>query len=257
MAIDDPRSFFDEHWPGLRTVLEQAGPEAMVATILERPGDAERIALLRFMRQGMIMDDWEGKNLDTYLVVADTAIEWLSERAAASDSADREEFLGPLAELTFNVAADLADCWTGDGELRRADHFERAAEIAEQSVGLREELDKPHGSKALGWWALGYHQLRLDHTDAAVDSMERSLEHARRQAREDGEHDEIGSQAPFAVLIGAGYLGLARIADGEPSGPDLYAETLAAFRAQLADPERAGDAEFGIAQLQRVEEFLS
>lgn len=257
MAIDDPRSFFQEHWPALRTALENGGAEAMVAAILDRPDDEERSALFRFARQGVIMDDWQGKNLDAYLAIADAAIDWLGERAEASDPDARRDFLDVLAELTFNVAADLADCWAGDDEPRRPDHFERAAEIAEQSVGLRDELDKPHSSKALGWWALGYHQLRLNHTDAAVDSMERSLEHARQQAREDGQPDQIGSQTPFAVLIGAGYLGLARIADDEPSGPDLYAETIAAFRAQLADPERADDAEFGIGQLERVESFQS
>ncbi|MGI9647763.1 MAG: hypothetical protein ACR2OI_04515 [Acidimicrobiia bacterium] len=257
MAIDDQRAFFQEHWPQLREALEQGGPTAMVAAIQDRPDDEERTALFRFARQGVIMDDWEGKNLDAYVSIADAAIDWLSEQAEASEPAAREEFLGVLAELTFNVAADMADCWTGDDEPRRPDHFERAAEIAEQSVGLRDELDKPHSSKALGWWALGYHQLRLDHTDAAVDSMERSLEHARQQAREDGHPDQIGLQTPFAVLIGAGYLGLARMADDEPSGPDLYAETMAAFRAQLADSERADDAGFGIEQLERVESFLS
>jgi hypothetical protein len=257
MTIDDPRAFFDENWPSLRSVLEQAGPEAMVAAILERPDHDERIALLRFARQGVIIGDWDGKNLDAYVSIADATISWLGEQAEASEPGVRTELLGALAEYTFNLAADLADCWTGDDEPRRQDHFERAAEVAEQSVGLRDELDRPHSSKALGWWALGYHQLRLNHTDAAVDSMERSLEHARRQAREDGESDEISSRAPFAVLIGAGYLGLARIADGEPSGPDLYGEALAAFRAQLADPDRVDDAEFGIDQLERVESFLS
>ena len=59
------------------------------------------------------------------------------------------------------------------------------------------------------------------------------------------------------MLIGAGYLGLARIADGEPSGPDLYGEAIEAFRTQLEDSERAADAQFGIDQLARVRGFIS
>ena len=229
----------------------------MVGAILRRESDGERAALFRFARQGLVFEDWDGKNLDTYLTVVDAGCAWLSERAHDVPAEERDEYLAVLAELTFNFAADIADCWPGDDEPRESRHFERGLEVAEQSVGLREELDKPDASKHLGWWAFGYHQLRLGHTDAAADCMERSLEHARRAARAAGEVDQITLQAPFPVLIGAGYLGLARIADGEPSGPDLYGEALAAFRAQLTDPERKDDAQFGIDQLERVRSFIS
>lgn len=256
-SIGDERAFFTEQWPDLRSTLETAGPAAMVTAILERESDAERCALFRFGRQGLIFEEWKGKTLDAYVAVVDAACTWLSERAESVPSEKRNDYLGVLAELTFNFAADIADCWPGDDEPRQRSHFERAAEVAEQSVGLRAELDKPDSSKHLGWWAFGYHQLRLGNTAAAADGMERSLEHARRAAREVGDHDEITLQAPFPVLIGAGYLGLARIADGEPSGPDLYGEALAAFQGQLADPERKEDAQFGIDQLERVRGFIS
>ncbi len=256
-SIGDERAFFSQHWPELRTTLEQAGPDALVAIILERDSDAECAALFRFARQGLVFEDWEGKSLDAYMTVADAGRAWLSERAEAAAPDERTGYLAVLAELTFNFAADVADCWPGDDAPREHRHFQRGMEVAEQSVGLREELDKPDSSKHLGWWAFGYHQLRLGHTDSAVDCMERSLEHARRAAREAGEHDEITSQAPFPVLIGAGYLGLTRIADGEPSGPDLYGEALAAFRSQLTDEDRKDDAQFGIDQLERVRGFLA
>ncbi len=257
-SIADERAYFSQRWPELRTVLEESGPAGLVATILASDSDAERAALFRFARQGLVLDEWEGKGrLDAYLTVTNAGREWLSERAEAVTPEERKSYLAVLAELTFNFAADIADCWPGDDEPRDQRHFQLGMEVAEQSVGLREELGKPDSSKHLGWWAFGYHQLRLGHTDGAVDGMERSLEHARRAAREAGEHDEISSQAPFPVLIGAGYLGLARIADGEPSGPDLYGEAIAAFRAQLTDEERRDDAQFGIDQLERVRAFIS
>lgn len=256
-SIGDGRAFFASQWPALRAALANGGPAAMVTAVLERESDAERCTLFRFARQGMVFEEWEGKSLDAYVAVVDAARAWLSERAESVPSEDRNDYLGVLAELTFNFAADIADCWPGDDEPRQRAHFERGAEVAEQSVGLRDELDKPDGSKHLGWWAFGYHQLRLGNTAAAVDGMERSLEHARRAAREAGDHDEITLQAPFPVLIGAGYLGLARIADGEPSGPDLYGEALAAFQGQLADPGRKDDAQFGIDQLERVHGLIS
>lgn len=256
-SIGDERAFFSRHWPDLRKTLEQAGPDALVSAILSRASDAERAALFRFVRQGLVFEEWEGKNLDSYMSVVDAGRAWLSERAAAVPTDERNDYLAVLAELTFNFAADIADCWPGDDEPRDQRHFQRGMEVAEQSVGLREELDKPDSSKHLGWWAFGYHQLRLGHTDGAADCMERSLEHARRAARDAGEHDEITSQAPFPVLIGAGYLGLARIADGEPSGPDLYGEAVAAFHAQLSDADLKDDAQFGIDQLERVRGFIS
>ena len=256
-SIGDERAFFTEHWPDLRVSLERGGPEALVDAILRRDSDAESSALFRFVRQGLVFEEWEGKNLDAYMTAVDAGRAWLSERAAAVPADERNDYLAVLAELTFNFAADIADCWPGDNEPREERHFLRGMEVAEQSVGLREELDKPDSSKHLGWWAFGYHQLRLGHTDGAADCMERSLEHARRAAREAGEHDEISSQAPFPVLIGAGYLGLARIADGEPSGPDIYGEALAAFRAQLSDEKLKDDAQFGIDQLERVRGFIS
>ncbi len=255
--VADERAFFLDRWPQLRAALERDGPDAMVDAILANEPDPERAALFRFARQGLVLDDWAGKSLDGYMTVIDAGISWLSTRATAVPPEERHDYLAVLAELTFNYAADLADCWPGDDEPRERKHFERGCEVAEQSIGLREELEKSDSSKHLGWWAYGYHLLRLGNTDAAVDGMERSLEHARRAARHAGERDDISSQAPFPVLIGAGYLGLARIADGEPSGPDLYGEAIEAFRTQLDDSERAADAQFGIDQLARVREFIS
>ncbi|MDH3539668.1 MAG: hypothetical protein OEP52_06720 [Acidimicrobiia bacterium] len=256
-AIEDERAFFSQLWPDLRTVLEEGGADALVESILGRDSDAERSTLFRFVRQGLVFEDWNGKSLDAYMSVVDAGRAWLSERAQAVPADERNEYLAVLAELTFNFAADIADCWPGDDEPRAERHFQRGVEVAEQTVGLREALGKPDSSKHLGWWAFGYHQLRLGHTDAAADCMERSLEHARQAARAAGEPADITSQAPFQVLIGAGYLGLARIADGEPSGPDLYGEAVAAFRAQLKNPERKDDAQFGIDQLERVRGFIS
>lgn len=256
-SIGNERDFFSSQWPALRSALETGGPGAMVAAILAYPSDAERSALFRNARHGLVLDEWEGKNLDGYMEVVDAGCAWLSERAEKVPVDERNDYLAVLAELTFNFAADIADCWPGDDEPRQRRHFQRGMEIAEQSVGLREELAKPDSSKHLGWWAFGYHQLRLGNTAAASDCMERSLEHARRAARQAGEHDAITSQAPFPVLIGAGYLGLARIADGEPSGGDLYGEALASFRSQLDDPSRTSDARFGIDQLERVRSYVS
>lgn len=256
-SVADERAFFLERWPLLRATLERDGADAMVDGILAHEPDSERAALFRFARQGLILGEWEGKNLDAYVTVIEAGISWLTARAGAVAPEERHDYLAVLAELTFNYAADVADCWPGDDEPRRAEHFERGRDAAEQSVGLRDELDKPDSSKHLGWWAYGYHLLRLGSTDAAVDAMERSLEHARRAARDAGVSDQISSQAPFPVLVGAGYLGLARIADGEPSGPDLYGEAIAAFRAQTDDPERSDDAQFGIDQLERVRAFIT
>ena len=63
-SIGNERAFFTQLWPVLRISLEQGGPDALVAGILARDSDAERSALFRFARQGLVFEEWEGKSLD-------------------------------------------------------------------------------------------------------------------------------------------------------------------------------------------------
>ena len=131
-ATGDERTFFERRWPTLRAALEQHGPQAMIDAIMAEPSDGARSALFRFARLGLVVGEWEGKNLDDYLAVTDAGIAWLGHRAEDHAGEERDRYLGVLAELTFNLAADVADCWPGDDEPRQPHHFQRAMEIAEQ-----------------------------------------------------------------------------------------------------------------------------
>ena len=106
----------------------------------------------------------------------------------------------------------------------------------------------------MAYWAKGMHELSLGHAAVAVDSFAASYDYALQDTREQEASTDIGPEGSFAVLLGAGYLGLARWVNGDPAGRELYEQAAAAFQAQLDDAEKKGDAGFGLAQLEKVRE---
>jgi hypothetical protein len=110
-------------------------------------------------------------------------------------------------------------------------------------VRWRRELGKGPAALSMALWAQGMHALSLGDVDASVESFERSLASAREAA--EGDED-------FGVVLGRGYLGLARWVRGDDDGRDLYETALFAFREQLEDEKRRDDARFGIDQLETV-----
>jgi hypothetical protein len=80
------------------------------------------------------------------------------------------------------------------------------------------------------------------------------LEFAQVAAEEEQQSTKLGPEAGFSVILGYGYLGLARWIAGQEDGQPLYGEAISAFEAQLSDEARKEDAQFGIAQLQTVKE---
>ncbi len=255
MNKERQRAFFDEQWPELRHVLEDEGAGALVRRIETFPPE-ERIALYTMARTGLVLGDWRGKNLDDYLTVADAGIRWLSSVAAASKPDDRPTFLGAANVISFNLAADLADCWPGDDVPRTTAHFSRGKEAGEACVAWRRELGVSPNSHQLGWWALGYHQLRLGEYDAAHDAFGHALQWARKDAEQAGAAGEVGADAAFSVNLNAGYRALAACVRGDDGAVAEFRETLDAFRAQLEDPARVDDAQFGLEQLDKVRDLI-
>lgn len=246
----DDKAIYEEHWPDLRIRLEEGGGAAAVDYI-DGQSPEVRAALYRRARAGVAMGEWNGKHLDAVITVADAGIAAaLQRRESAGDGAGRIAALEDANIISFNLAADLADCWPGDDMARAHHHFERGERAGEDCVRWRRELDKPASSLQLGWWALGIHQLHLGKN--AIDAMDQSWTAAVRAAEESGEPTSIGPDAGFTVVLSAGYSGLARMARGDPDGNEVYNAALAAFREQLNDTDRSADASFGIDQLEKV-----
>jgi hypothetical protein len=73
--------------------------------------------------------------------------------------------------FSYNLLADLADCWPDDDLPRERHHFEEGLRAAEDCIRWREELGKPNDRKAMAWWGKGAHLLSLDRANEAVDAF--------------------------------------------------------------------------------------
>jgi hypothetical protein len=102
----------------------------------------------------------------------------------------------------------------------------------------------------MAWWARGMHELSLGRHAESVASFERSLDFAKEASPEDAES--------FGILLGMGYLAIARAAGGDGDAQQLFDEARALFDKQAsakgdeAIQRRAEDAKFGLSQLQTV-----
>jgi hypothetical protein len=252
-TFEEQRAFFQDEWPALREAVERGGAAAVIEHIAAHDDARERRVLFAFVRQGLVMDDWQGKSLDPYIEVARAGMQELLRQAdSASDLAARDARTDGANVIAYNLAADLADCWPGDATPRTRAHFEAGLAAAEQCVRWRETLGKGPGPRSMAFWVKGMHELSLGEVAAATASWQRSLDEAVAAARAQGGGDAVDAHGDFAVVLGAGYLGLARWIAGEADGRGSYEAALDAFRAQLAHADRKDDAQFGIDQLETV-----
>jgi len=239
------QAFFRAHWPALREALAAGGAEG-VRTFLDGFPDARaRRVLAYFARQGLLDEPADRRGLDALTALGRAATgEILAQAEAAEDDASRAKAIDLANVITYNLSADLADCWPGEGPLPRGEaRFTEGLRAAEACIRWREELGKGPGPRSMAWWAKGMHQLSLGRIEGAVTSFERSLAYAKEDAPD---------ETSFGVVLGKGYAGLARWRHGEAAGHTLYEEALAAFRAQQEDEATRDDAAFGIAQLETV-----
>ncbi len=186
-------------WPGLKSLAEAGDSAGLLATIGGIEDDGARISLYRFVIRKLAFDDWENKNLDVMIALADAAI------------ADCENLAGDFLQqanlICFNTAANLADCWA-DGFNRELRHFEKGLAYAKKGAWYRDHLDKPNGSKAMAQWAIGKHSQSLGLIVEARAAYGRALEFETLAAAEAGKPAEISSEGPAGYLIAAGYVAL-------------------------------------------------
>ncbi len=244
----EQRAFFDQHWLALKAALESGGSAAAIALIDSFTDDLERRVLYVFARQGLVFREWAGKGFDPYIEIADAGIaELLRQADVADDEETRMRRRNGAHIISYNLAADLADCWPGDDQPRSQAHFERGLKAARDCIAWCDPSITD--GLARDWWVLGMHQISLGDAHAAVTSFRNSLEFARQFASADPGSLEA---EPFAVTLGLGYLALARMISGEKGAQDEYAAAIATFSEQLANELRKEDAKFGIAQLEEV-----
>jgi hypothetical protein len=251
----EQKAFFDEQWPRMREAAQKGGGVAVVQFIESFDEPRQRRVLYAFSRQGLVLGDWPGRDLDEYIYVCRAGIDGILEQATAEADAEAAKRLTDSANvISYNLSADLADCWPPDGLMRRQQHFEAGLHAAADCVRWRDELDKPAWAKSMAYWAKGMHELSLGDGPAAEASWQASLSHAVEDAKEEGQVSEVAPEGAYGVVLCSGLLGLAEWSRGSSDGRARYEAAADAFRAQLDVEDRRDDAQLGLDQLEAVHE---
>jgi len=251
-ADEDPAQEFPEvHWNELRTRMVQGGASAVIEFVEGMETLGQRLNLYGFAQRAFGGRDWQGKNLDGIAAVVSKGIDRALEAAAEGDDAERAAQITDFANaLSYNLSADLAECWPGDPQVRERRHFELGLEAAENCLKWREQLGKGDYPFAIAHWARGIHLVSLGRFSEAIESMEAALERTRSLVRSEGGVLDVGPEAGFLLNLNSGYLGLARALAGDEQGRELLESACEAF--EKTTGEGAEDAKFGLEQLRFV-----
>ena len=243
-TFQEQRQFFDQHWPAMKQAAESGGADAVINFADAFDDPSERRVLYAFARKGLVHEEWQGRSLDAYVAVARAGIrECLTQARDEADPETSKKRINTANVISYNLSADLADCWD-DPHVRERAHFEAGLHAAEDCIRWREELGNPPHTKSIAWWAKGIHQLSLGQTETAQESFTTSMQFALNA--------NDGDDRCFGVVLGRGFAAIAGVVAGDPDGETEYEETTSIFRAQLANQEMKDDAQFGISQLERV-----
>jgi len=242
-------------WSRVKPALETGGPQGAAAVVRETGGTA-RLGLWDEILQAAGGEDWAGKSLDTRLALARLAMADALELEAAARPRDAEQadkLLDQANIWSFNLAADLAECWPGDEEPRTDHHREAGLAAALDCLQWRRQLRKGPFPFALAWWARGIHELALGRPVEAERSFSEAAACGRRLAQEQGRSVEVDGHSVYMHLLNAGYAGIARAAGGDSEGRATLERCLEAFAEQaILHADEAEDAAFGVDQLRHT-----
>lgn len=242
------------HWDALRERMEKGGPREVARYVLEFEPD-ERKALFSFAQKSFARKEWLGKSFDGLIDVVQTGID--DALTLANQSTDPEKawkWTEHANILAFNLSADLCECWPGDEVPRERHHLETGLRLGEKSVRWRRELGKPPERRALAYWVVGMHHLSLKQTHEALGAWVTASGLATADREAAGLPHRVEPGGDFAVILYAGYVGLARIAVGDAAGRAAYEAACRAFEETIARfPDKKDDAQFGLDQLRHVE----
>jgi len=124
----------------------------------------------------------------------------------ALNVADGDEKFIHFANVTsYNLAANLADCWFDDDRPRLPKHFEAGVTAAKRCLQLRVLLNKPPAAMAMAYFILGVHEYSQHHFQKAETAWLSKLEQEMliHQSAEQREQD-------LNVILSQGLIGLAR-----------------------------------------------
>jgi hypothetical protein len=257
------------HRNKLRSALEEGGSAKVVAFIQGTADPELRRKLYTLAKQVLPERSDAKRRFDDVIRIARAGIaEGLRQAELArarSDADEARECLDFANRVSYNLAADLAECWPGDEARRERRHLEAGLRAAYDCIVWRQELGKPPDRRAMAHWAAGMHQLSLGNLVEALFGFEAALGLALQAAAASPTTPELKPEAhvkpggDFGVILYYGYAGIARHLIGDASGSRQFEQACAAFEGTTRaskDEEALEDAGFGLDQLRWVERKL-
>ena len=263
MAAEDPDQ---PHKERIRALFSEGGGDKVVASIQGVLDPGLRRKLYTLARQVLPDRKTKERRFDDVIRIARAGIaEGLRQAELArarSDAEEARECIDFANRLSYNLAADLAECWPGDEAPRERHHFEAGLRAAYDCIVWRQELGTAPDRKAMAHWAAGMHHLSLKNLVEALCGFEAAFGLALHAvATSDAGGDSrpeayVKPNGDFGVILYYGYAGIARHLLGDATGTRQFEQACAAFAATLKNPkdkDAAEDAQFGLDQLRWVE----
>ncbi|MEO7995607.1 MAG: hypothetical protein ABI743_14505 [bacterium] len=239
-------SFPQDQAPHLQNAYADGGVASLIGWVQGWPDDDGRRQLYSAATRTVKEVDGGSPNYDDLIRVYDAAMaEGLRQATTQSDPELVIKRTDYANAMSYNLAADLAECWPSDNGTRETRHFQRGLQAAEDCIRWRTELKKGPFPFSIAHWAEGAHALSLGDTARAITAFGQSADFARQAATANDQDPE----AAFGTILGEGYQGIAEEAAGQPAA--RYDSAVARFQAQVAtgEGEVKEDAQFGLDQL--------
>lgn len=245
-SADDPAG-------DLRRALTTGKANAIVNVIRRADTPLRRRQLYAMAQQALARRKDPLRDFDLLVAVVQAGVrDGMQQAGDETDGTEAVRRKSFVDTISFDLAADLAECWPGDTAMRRKHHLEAGLEAARDCVRLRDEIGAPASARSPAAWFRGAHELSLGRTRDASSSFERALDFARRAASSAPAAVQPGGD--FQVILASGALGLA-------TNTDLFRDACAAFDATTTaagdDAQSAARAKFGAAQLRWFAERLA
>jgi len=162
--------------------------------------------------------------------------------------ADGKEELVQYANATsYNLSANLADCWSDDPRTRSPRHFEAGIAAAKRCLELRRQLNRSPTIVAMAYFILGVHEYALHNFKTAEDAWLSKLENEMLDLENPSQ-----AETDLNVILSHGLIGLARMSLGSGDNKD-YIDSLARLES-LRNPENTGEIDLFKSELQLLKE---
>lgn len=256
--MDEELKFPDTHLVEIKSSYDERKAHGVIEFIGSFETIDERRALFGLARRTICRQ--ENTDLDSLVAIAQAGIAdcmRAADTAKSAGDADAAYKLKDAANIfSYNLSADMAECWPQDSIPRTVRHFEIGLSASEDCLRWRHELNKGPWPFSIAWWAKGAHELSLGRPFEAVESFRKEKRYAELVLAEKDE--KLDPNSDFGCVIADGYLGLALTAAGDPTGIGIFQHACDAFTALIPTGGDVGDdAKFGLEQVQTMRERIT